>query len=83
MFNILIRFLFLVILMFIFDAVRLLGALLVLKIKPGSKSAFKIYAMSAASSFGLFSDSIAHRCNLDKPCEGCKLWTCSKYGKSK
>lgn len=83
MFDILIRLILLIIMMFIFDAVRFLGALLVLRIKPGSKFAFKIYAMSAASFFGLFSDRIAHRCNLDKPCEGCKLWTCSKYGKSK
>lgn len=81
MLKVLFRFCFLILAMFIFDAIRLLGALLILKIKPGSKFAFKLYAVSAASSFGLFGEDIACRCNLNKSCKDCKLWTCSKWHK--
>lgn len=75
----LLRLLLLILMIFVFDAIRLLGGLLILKINAKSKLGFKIYAMSAASSFGCFGEDIARRCNLDKPCNKCKLWTCSKY----
>ncbi len=83
MLEVFLRLLVLIVAMLVFDAIRLLGGLLILKINSKSKFGFKVYAMSAASSFGCFGDDIARRCNLDKPCEDCRLWTCSKWHKSK
>lgn len=73
------RIVFLIILVFAMDLIRLLFGRLILKINPKSKFGFRVYAMAAASSFGLFSKDIASKCNLDKPCESCRLWTCEKY----